>query len=178
MAEADQLDALAALEPTDQVLAAIDTRTDLVTYLPKSAGDVVLVAVRDDPGEVETILRGRGFALDRVTVVPVGLDTTGYDGRMDVLDTVRPSNLGKVGMLLSRALKEATDGPWLVLDDLSILLLYAERERVIRFLEAVTDHARSRPARGFYGVVRDAVTDETFARLQTVMDTTVELDRD
>lgn len=175
MTEAETVGALDALGPSDQVLVSGSPRTDLVAELPGTAGDVVVVAVRSEPEEIEASLRVTGLDPERATVVPVGLESPGYQGPLSVTDTVRPTNLGKVGLLLSRAVDEAAGEPWLVVDDLSILLMYCERDRVARFLEAVTRRIRARPARGLFGVVRSSMSEETYARLRALCDDEIDL---
>lgn len=175
MTEAEAVGTLDTLGPSDQVLVSGSPRTDLVTQLPETAGGVVVAAVRSEPDEIEASLRAAGLDPEGATVVPVGLEAPGYAGPLSVTDTVRPTNLGKVGLLLSRALDEAAGERWVVVDDLSILLMYCERDRVVRFLEAVTRRVRARPARGLYGLVRSSVAEETYDRLRGLCDDEIDL---
>lgn len=175
MAEGELAPALDALDPDAQVLVSLAPRTDLLSRLPETAGDVVVLAVRSDPVEIEAGLRAAGVDPARATVVPIGLGGSDYDGPLTVTDGVSPTNLGKVGLRFSRALEATGEAPWVVVDDLSVLLMYCERERVERFLGAVVKRVRVRPARGLYGLVRDAVGEESYARLRARCDAELDL---
>lgn len=175
MAESEAVETIEGLDPAAQLLVSLAPRTDLVSRLPASAGDVVVIAVRSEPVEIEAGLRAAGADPGRATVVPVGLGDTDYEGPMAVTDSVSPTNLGKVGLLFSRALEATGEEPWVVADDLSILLMYCDRGRTERFLGAVAKRARARPARGLYGLVRGAVGEETYADLLERCDAELDL---
>jgi hypothetical protein len=145
-------------------------------HLPPRATDNLLIVSSARPDEVASTLEGMGVSLSNVGMIPVSGAAVEYDGPMAVSDPIVPDDLTGLSMRYAEGLDALQPGRgWVVFDRLNVLLLYAEEERVLRFLDHVAVSARDRELRSLFCVVRDAVDDRTYAKLKRRVDTEIDL---
>jgi hypothetical protein len=145
-------------------------------YLPPGATDNLLVVSSDAPADVAGILTGMGVELSNVGMIPVSGSTIDYSGPMTVSERVVPDDLTGLSIRYTEALDALQPGRgWVFFDRLNVLLLYADTERTLRFLDHVAATARERDLRSLFCVVRDAVADQTYAKLKRRADAEIDL---
>lgn len=128
------------------------------------------------PADIAETLEGMGVALSNGGVIPISGAAVEYDGPMTVADPIVPDDLTGLSMRYTEGLDALQSGrDWIVFDRLNVLLLYADEERVMRFLDHVAGTARDRELRSLFCVVRDAVEDTTYAALKRRVDTEIDL---
>lgn len=158
---------ISSVAPGTQAL--VDTARGIpLDELPGDAYEnLLVVSTTQTPQKVEAAIeRGGGDPAD-VGVVPVAGSQSDYDGPLWTTDRVDPSDLTGLSMRFSDAARYLQPGRgWVVVDNLTVLLMYAPERRVYRFLSAMTSTLRDRDVRGYYGVVRTAMNDETYEQLR------------
>lgn len=155
----------------EQALLSVASMESALSALPDEAFEnLLVVSSTASPQQIESLVERRGGDPEKVGVVPVSGSPHRYEGPMWTTDSANPSDLTGISIRLSEAMKYLTSDGWLVFDNVNVLLMYAREEQVFRLLVSVARNAREVGARGVYCVVRDAITDETFAQFQTLCD--------
>ncbi|MBV0922822.1 hypothetical protein KTS45_01280 [Halomicroarcula limicola] len=159
------------LETGQQALLSIDSMQSPLRELPPSAYANLLVVASTTPATVAGELSAAGADLRTVGQIPISGSESNYDGPMWTCDPLVPDDLTGLSMRLSRGLDALGAGRgWVLFENLNVFLLYASEDRVVRFLDHAATLARERDIRGVYALVRDAVDDETYARLRRTVD--------
>jgi hypothetical protein len=167
---------LSALGESEQAVCSVDAMDEPLRHLsPEAFERLLVVSTRGDPSRVEEVVRAADADPSNVLVVPVSGSAVRYDGPLTVADRTAPSDMTGVGVRFTDGLRRF-DGPaWVVVDNFNIFLMYADRNRVYRFMDSLTGKARESGARGLYCTVRDAVTDETYQTFRNLFDTEIDL---
>lgn len=175
MRETTEPDDALELASGQQALVSVPSMQSPLSALPERAFDnLLVVSATTSPKKVEQIIERRGGDPSTVGVVPVTGSPSEYDGPLWTTDPVDPSDLTGISIRLSTALQYVSQGGWVVFDNVNVLLMYAAEKSVYRLLDSVVSTVRGKGARGAYCLVRDAVTDDTYAQLRGLCDTTVE----
>ena len=155
----------------EQVLLSVPSMESTLSMLPDEAFEnLLVVSTRASPAQIESVVEGRGGDPEKVGVVPVTGSSHGYDGPVWTTDAANPSDLTGISIRLSEAMKYVGADGWIVFDNVNVLLMYTREEQVFRLLVSIARNARDVGARGVYCIVREAITDETFAQFQTLCD--------
>ncbi|WP_135828517.1 DUF7504 family protein [Halorussus halobius] len=166
-----------SLAPGEQALVSVPSMGTPLAYLPDDAFDnLLVVSATAPPAKVESVVERRGGDPAAVGVVPVTGSPGEYDGPLWTTDPVDPSDLTGISIRLSTAMNYVMAGGWVVFDNVNVLLMYGHEEQVYRLLDSVAASARDRDARGAYCTVREAVTDDTYARLAGLFDRTTSVE--
>lgn len=167
---------LEGLTAGKQSICSVGAMEDPLGYLPPGAfQSLVVVSTRGDPSRVEEKVSNAGGDPSNVFVVPVTGSEVRYDGPLNVARRTPPSDMTGVGVRFTEGLSQV-DGPaWVLVDNLNVFLMYSEEKRVYRFIDSLTGKARNADARGLYCTVRDAVSDETYARFRPLFDVEIDL---
>ncbi|WP_158056893.1 DUF7504 family protein [Halorussus halophilus] len=164
-----------ALSPGEQALVSVPSMQSPLSALPAEAFDnLLVVSATTSPKKVEQLVVRRGGNPATVGVIPVTGSPSEYDGPLWTTDPVDPSDLTGISIRLSEALQYVTKEGWVVFDNVNVLLMYAAEKSVYRLLDSVISTVRGKKARGAYCLVRDAVTDETYAQLSGLCDVAVQ----
>jgi hypothetical protein len=164
------------LDSGAQALVSLSTMQSPIRELPPVAYENLLIVSTSAPSEVADSLATAGADLSSVGQIPISGSESEYDGDMWVCDPLVPDDLTGLSMRLSRAYDALDDGRgWILFDNLNVFLMYADTDRVVRFLDHATAQARDHDLCGVYGLVRDAVEDNTYARLRQCTDTELDL---
>jgi hypothetical protein len=160
-----------------QALVLMSSLESPLELLPRDAFENLLVVSTTRPPQgVEQLVRDAGGDPNTVGVVPVSGSPVRYDGPCWTTDAVNPNDLSGIHARYERGLGHVKPGEgWVVVDNVNVLLMYAERTSVLQFLDGVAAGARRRNAAGAYALVREAVTNETYERIASTFD--VEHDR-
>ncbi|NHN58764.1 MULTISPECIES: hypothetical protein [Halorussus] len=159
------------LSPGEQALVSVPSMGSPLDLLPDAAFENLLVlSATASPEKIESLVERRGGDPRKVGVVPVTGSPGEYDGPLWTTDPVDPSDLTGISIRVSNALEYVSRGGWVVVDNVNVLLMYGREDQVFRLLNSVVSTAREREACGAYCTVRDAVTDETYARLRDCCD--------
>jgi hypothetical protein len=160
-----------------QALVLIPSLQSPLELLPAEAFDnLLVVSTTRSPKQVEQLVREAGGDPNTVGVVPVSGSSTDYDGPCWTTSAVHPNDLTGIYDRFERGLEHVKPGEgWVVVDNVNVLLMYAQRTSVLNFLDSIATGARRRNAAGVFAMVRDAVTDETHGRVRESVD--LELDR-
>lgn len=170
------LDSQFRLDAGVQALVAHDSLHPSLSLLPPSAYDNLLIVSPKSPAAVERLVRDVGGDLTRVGHLPLASTPHTYTGSMWAGRSIDPSDLTGLSMQYTRALDGLhADHGWVLFDDFNTLFLYTNPERVIRFLDHLTQKTRTAGVRGVYTVVRDAMDDQHYSRLQGAVDTELDL---
>lgn len=163
---------LAALAPGDQALVSVAGQQFQYDRLPESAfGNLLVLSVGRNPTKSQRTLEGRGVNPRSVGVVPVSGSDIGYDGPMWVSERVSPMDFTGISMQFTRAFEHSKpDEDWVLVDSVSILLMYADVDRVFRLLDSIAGACRAKNVRGVFVIDRNAVTEETANRLAGLVD--------
>lgn len=158
---------LSPLTAGAQALVETDRGIPLDRLPADAYENLLVVSTTQTPQKVEAAIeRGGGDPAD-VGVVPVSGSQSDYDGTLWTADRVDPSDLTGLSMRFSDAARYLQPGRgWVVVDNLTVLLMYAPERRVYRFLSAMTSTLRDRDVRAYYGVVRTAMNEETYEQLR------------
>lgn len=164
------------LDTGTQALVAHDSLHPSLSLLPPAAYQQLLIVSPRSPARIERLVHEAGGDVSTVGHLPLAATDHGYDGPMWTSQSIDPSDLTGLSMQYNRALGALEDGHgWVLFDDFNTLLLYADTERVARFLDHITQRARDAGVRGAITVVRDAMDDQTYATLQRAVDTEIDL---
>lgn len=169
-------DGRALLPPGAQALAPVAAEDEPLLALPPPAyRNLLVISTRHAPGRVESLLQRAGHDLDGIGVVPVTAASIDYDGPLPTAKPVRPTDLTGIGIRVSEAAKHFDDG-WVLLDALTLLLMYAESSRVHRFTSTLMANLAAKNVRGVYCLCPDAVEDATVEQFRSLFDAEIELD--
>ena len=158
-----------------QVLASLSSMQSPLTELPAGAYNNLLVISSKSPDDVERRLADAGAATSNVGLIPLSRESHDYDGPLWTNRAIAPDDLTGISIAYTQALSHLGAGSgWVLFEDLGVLTMYADTGRVIRLLSHVADRARSNEIRGLYGVVRDAVSDETYHGFRQAVDREVD----
>jgi hypothetical protein len=164
------------LDSGDQALVAHDSLHPSVSLLPPGAYQNLLVVSPRPASAVARQVTEAGGNLNRVGHLPLVSSEQGYDGPMWTAPSVDPSDLTGLSMQYARALGGLTpEHGWVLFDDFNTLLAYNDADRVVKLLTHLTQQTSEREIRGVYTVVRDAMDDETFARLQNIVERDIDV---
>lgn len=159
-----------------QALLSIPSVGTPLQYLPPGATDNLLVISSDSPDDVAETLDGMGADVSNVGLIPVSGSRVDYDGPMHVSERIVPDDLTGLSMRISEALDALEAGRgWVVFDRINVFLLYADEERVLRFLDHVSATAHEAELRGLFCVVRDAVDEQTYAKIKRRVDREIDV---
>lgn len=160
-----------------QALALIDMGSGLLSTLPDRAfDDLLLITLRTRPREVERAIREHGGDPATAGLVSVDTSDSPYDGPLRLVRSVRPNDLTGLSIAVSEGLKRLDPGDgWVVLDNLSILLIYTGIGPMTRFFHLMTGYVRNLPARGVYAMARDAVKEGTYNQFRQFCDVEIDL---
>ena len=163
-------------EPGTQVLVSHSGGKFSYDRLPASALENLLVlSVGRSPAQVQRILEARGADPGRVGVVPISGSSVQYDGPMWTSNRVSPMDFTGISIEFTRGFGHIEPGNgWVLVDSVSILLMYADVNRVYRLLDSIVGACRERDVTGVYVVDGDAVSEETMNRLRELFDQFVE----
>lgn len=158
-----------------QSLLSMPTMDSALRHLPETAYENLLVVSPWAPSRVESVLRDQGVPLRCCGLVPVSGSTLRYDGGLWTTPRVAPSDLTGLSIRFSQAMRHVEPGDgWVLIDNVQVLLMYAESRRVIQLLDRLSSQARKRHVAGVVSVDRDAVRPQTRASLGSLFDTVVE----
>lgn len=145
-----------------------------LSVLPAGAFDNLLLLSPNAPEAVEADLRDRGLDVRTVGLVPISGSRHDYDGPLWTTRTVAPSDLTGVSIYFSQAVEHlrAHTG-WVLFENLNVLLMYADEDSVFRLVDHLLSTVRDREVTAAFTVVRDAIDDRTYAKLQNRFDVTV-----
>lgn len=169
---------LASLDRREQAIATTRGTSNYLEFLPDEVfhEDVVMIATSSHPRGIEEHVRRTDGNLESLSVIPVGDSSLRYDGSLNVASRTWPKDLTRVGVRFTDFVRSvSTDDPWVVVDNLNVFLMYADADRVCRFLETVMGKSRRVGARGVYFTVRTALTDPTYEKLTGSCDRELDL---
>lgn len=159
------------LAPGDQVVVDTDRGIQIEDLPAEAFRNLLVVTTTRSPGRIEAAVRSASGNPSDVGVIPVSGSRESYDGPLWTTQRVAPNDLTGLSMRLSEASRYLQpDSGWIVVDNLTVLLMYAPEERVYRLVSSVTPAMRDRNVRGLYGVVRSAMDDETYNRFLGLFD--------
>lgn len=163
-----------AVEPGEQVLLLTPSTGSPLRALPAAAFENLLVVSIRSPKRVERVVRECSGDPRTVGVVPVSGSESSYDGPLWTTDRVSPSDLTGISMRFSAGLEHVREDGWVVVDNLSTMLMYAPEERLHRFVDHLVKATRGSNARGVYAAVAEAVTPETRERFEEPCDRSID----
>jgi hypothetical protein len=165
-------DDLAVAHGTQALVLTPSLRSPL-SFVPADAFDnTLVVSTTRSPKKVEQLVREHGGDPNTVGVVPVSGSPVDYDGPLWTTSVVHPNDLSGIYERFERGMNHVKPGEgWVVVDNVNVLLMYAERSSVSNVLDSIATNVRRRNAAGVYALVRDAVTDDTHAELAGGFDT-------
>ena len=162
---------LSSLDPGRQALVTVETMGHVTMYCPDEAFDNLLVATVRQPSAIENVVLERGVDPQKVGVVPINGSEFTYAGDMWTSKRVNPSDLTGMSIGISQAARHlSANQPWFVFDNISTLLMYATEDRLFRLLSSIREQMANERVRGLYGIVPDAVSDQTYARFRSLFD--------
>lgn len=154
-----------------QILVNASRGLDLRALPERAYRNLLVVTTVQTPGRVETAVEDVGADPSDVGVIPVSGSGSSYRGPMWVADRVEPSDLTGLSMRFSDAVRYLQSGTgWVVLDNITVLLMYAPTENVYRLTSSIVSELRSREVVGLYGCVRSAMNDETYQQFRGLYD--------
>lgn len=164
------------LDPGEQVLVSLAGGKFGYDQLPADALENMLVlSVGRGPEQVERALAARGADPRKVGVVPISGSEVRYDGAMWTSNRVSPMDFTGISIEFTRGFGHLEPGKGVVLvDSASILMMYADVNRVYRLLDSIASSCRERNMAGVYVVDGEAVTADTMNRLIGLFDRVVE----
>lgn len=159
-----------------QALLSIPSVGTPIQHLPPGATDNLLLISSDSPVDVDETLDGMGADPANVGMIPVSGSRVDYNGAMHVSERIVPDDLTGLSMRISEALDALEAGRgWVVFDRVNVLLLYADEERVLRFMDHVAATAHAAELRGLFCIVRDAVDEQTYAKVKRRVDREIDV---
>lgn len=142
----------------------------------RSFGNLLVLSVGRNPGQIGRALDRLGVNQQSVGVVPVTGSSLSYDGALWTSNRVSPMDLTGISIEFTRGFEQLQSGEgWVLVDSVSILLMYAEFDRVYRLLDSIVGACRRKNVRGVYVVDTEALTSETMDHLTALFDRTVRL---
>jgi ABC-type nitrate/sulfonate/bicarbonate transport system substrate-binding protein len=163
------------MAPGHGALVAVPVVGSAFQHLPPGA-DNLLVVSSTEPREVAEPLEAAGIDLTKVGMVPVSGSAVAYDGPLTVSEPVVPDDLTGLSIRFTEALSALESGRgWVVLEGLNVLLLYADEQRTVRFLDHVAATAGDRDLRTLFCVARDAMEERTYENLRRRVDAEIDL---
>lgn len=164
------------LRPGGQALVSLTGQKFDYGCLPESAfSNLLVLSVGRNPRKIQRALEAQGADSRSVGVVPVSGSSIDYDGPMWVADRVSPMDFTGISIQFTNAFQHSKpDEGWVLVDSVSILLMYADVDRVYRLLDSIVGACRSKNVRGVFVIDRTAVTDETANRLSSLVDAVLE----
>ncbi|AHG04193.1 hypothetical protein HALDL1_11740 [Halobacterium sp. DL1] len=168
-----ELDGVAAGE---QALVALPGTKFKYEMLPERAFEnLLVVSIGRSPTQIERALEQRGVPTRNVGVVPITGSSVNYEGPMWTSNRVSPMDFTGISIEFNRGFGHLKPGTgWVLVDSVSILLMYAEVNRVYRLLDSIVGTCRTRDVTGVYTVDGNAVTPETLNRFRGLFDEFVE----
>jgi hypothetical protein len=158
-------------------------------HAPLGERNVLFISLTRPAEDRLRVLRERGGSQPPAVSVVSGTDqfeaattettTADVEGNRVTVDAIDdPSDLPKLGMTISRAVKEWDDtgvGTVVCFHSLTALLQYADRGRVFRFLHVLQDRMEAVDAVTHYHMDAEAHDDQTIATLRPLFDAVVEI---
>jgi hypothetical protein len=158
-----------------QALLTIPSMSTGLAELPERGCENLLVVSPWSPGRVESALRDRGVPVGNCGLIPVNGSPVRYDGPLWTTEAVSPADLTGLSMRYCEAMRHVEPGDgWVLIDNVQVLLMYVDAERVVRLLDRLTRQARERDVTGVVAVDRSAVETRTLATLGQLVGTVVE----
>lgn len=163
-------------DPGDQVLVSLAGGTFDYERIPAAALENTLVlSVGRTPKQIQRALEALDADPRRVGVVPISGSPVQYAGPMWTSNRVSPMDFTGISIEFNRGFGHLEPGTgWVVVDSVSILLMYAEVARVYRLLDSMVSACREHDVTGVYVVDGSAVTEDTLNRLRGLFDRFVE----
>lgn len=175
VAEPDYPENGVAVEPGSRVLLTMPSMSTGLQDLPAAAGDNLLVISPWAPERVEATLRESELSVQNCGLIPLDGGRVSYDGPLWTTDAVAPADLTGLSMRYCEAMRHVEPGEgWVLLDNVQVLLMYAETKRVVRLLRRLTGQASERDVTAVLAIDRAAVEMPTLARLSNLVSTVVE----
>lgn len=173
--ETDQPTPLGGLDPGDQVLVATTGGKFDYDQLPATALENLLVlSVGRSPKQIQRALEARNANPRRVGVVPISGSSVAYDGPMWTSSRVSPMDFTGISIEFNRGFAHLPpETGWVLVDSVSVLLMYADVNRVYRLVDSMVGACRERGVTGVYVVDENAVTEETMNRFTGLFDRVV-----
>lgn len=164
------------IDPGEQVLVSLSGGKFDYGRLPAAGLENLLVlSVGRSPEQVQRALEALDADPRTVGVVPISGSPVRYDGPMWTSNRVSPMDFTGISIEFNRGFGHLEPGKgWVLVDSVSILLMYAEVDRVYRLVDSMVAACRERDVTGVYVVDGDAVTEETMSRLRGLFDRFVE----
>ncbi len=158
-----------------QALVTVPSMSTGLTELPERGFENLLVVSPWSPARVESALRDRGVPVGNCGLIPLNGSPVRYDGPLWTTEAVSPADLTGLSMRYCEAMRHVEPGEgWVLIDNVQVLLMYADAERVVRLLDRLTRQARERDVTGAVTVDRSAVESRTLATLGQLVGTVVE----
>lgn len=158
-----------AVEQGSRVLLTVPSMSTGLRDLPDVAGENLLVVSPWAPDRVESTLLDNGLPVRNCGMIPLDGSPVGYDGPLWTTDAVAPADLTGLSMRYCEAMRHVEPGEgWVLLDNVQVLLMYAETKRVVRLLRRLTRQANERDVTAVLAVDRAAVEMPTLARLNSL----------
>jgi hypothetical protein len=147
-----------------------------LSALPAAAYRNLLVVSTKSPAHVEERLAEMGVPVENVGLIPLAGNDHQYDGPLWTTEAVRPNDPTGISIAATNAFQHLEPGTgWFLVEDLNVLSMYVDETTVCRLVAHLSKNARSRNVRGVYGLVRNAVSDDTFGNYRQSVDNVVDL---
>ncbi|UIP01102.1 hypothetical protein Hbl1158_07080 [Halobaculum sp. CBA1158] len=169
--ERERPDEWLSAETGEQVLLVTGAMSGPLGHLPDEAfSNLLLITVRD-PNRIERAVERRGIDPRSVGVVPISGSPVAYDGPMWCTDAVSPNDLTGISMAFAEGMRYVADGEgWVVLDNVSTLLMYAADDRLHRLVSHLVRQCREQEVRAVYAIAGESVTEQTLASFSGLCD--------
>lgn len=160
------------VDPGEQVLVSLGGEKFDYGRFPEQAFENLLVlSVGRNPRQIDRALTDIDVDPRSVGVVPVTGSSISYDGTMWTSNRVSPMDLTGISIEFTRGFEHLHEGRgWVLVDSVSILLMYADVDRLYRLLDSMVSACRQKDVRGVFVVDADAVAPETMDRLEGLFD--------
>lgn len=159
-----------------QTLISFTSMQSPLVELPPEAYRNLLVISTKSPEHVEQRLVEMGVAISNVGLIPLAGESYDYDGPLWTTDVVKPNDPTGVSIAFTESLAHLiSELGYVLVEDLNVLTMYLEEETVCRLLSHLATEARNRDVCGLYGVVRSAVSDDTYRNFRKAVDRDVDL---
>ena len=163
------------IDPGSQVLLTMPSMSTGLQDLPAAAAENLLVVSPWTPDRIESTLQETGVPVRNCGMIPLNGSPVRYDGPLWTSDAVAPADLTGLSMRYCEAMRHVEPGSgWVLLDNVQVLLMYAETRRVVRLLGRLVEQASERDATPVLAVDGAAVEMPTLARLNNLVTTVVE----